>query len=223
MSTGPDADAPGRQPAPSLEVPEGQALQRASDFADDLARRRSVREFSDRPIPPGVLKEAVRAAATAPSGANVQPWRFVIVTDPEVRRRLREAAEVEEREFYDRRASTEWLAALGPLGTDGSKPFLQTAPAVIAVFEVHRGPDEPRPYYVKESVGIAVGFLLAALHLAGLSTLTHTPSPMRFLNKILDRPPHERGFLLVPVGYPAQGATVPDVRRKPLDTVLVHR
>ncbi len=223
MTTGSRANAAGRQPAPSLEVPPGRARKRASDFADEMTRRRSVREFSDRPIPAGVLEEAVRAAATAPSGANVQPWRFVIVTDPEVRRRLREAAEVEEREFYERRASAEWLAALGPLGTDWSKGFLETAPAVIAVFEVHRGPDEPRPYYVKESVGIAVGFLLAALHLAGLSALTHTPSPMRFLNQILDRPAHERGFVLIPVGYPAPDATVPDLRRKTLDTVLVHR
>lgn len=206
-----------------LDVPEDQAWQRTADFAADLARRRSVRSFSDRAIPPGVLEQAVRAAATAPSGAHVQPWRFVIVTEARVRRRLREAAEAEEREFYGRRASQEWLDALEPFGTDWRKPFLETAPAVIAVFEVHKGPDTPRPYYVKESVGIAVGFLLAALHLAGLSTLTHTPSPMRFLGDILERPPHERGFLLIPVGYPDADATVPDLIRKPLGDILSYR
>ena len=211
-----------RVAAPRLDVPEAEALARARAFADDLARRRSVRDFDDRPIPDGVLEEAIRAAATAPSGAHVQPWRFVIVTDLDVRARLREAAEAEEREFYGRRASDEWLAALGPLATDADKPFLQTAPGLIAVFEVHRGPHSPLPYYVKESVGIAVGFLLAALHLAGLSTLTHTPSPMRFLNDILGRPPEERGFLLVPVGYPAPGATVPALERKPLAEVMVR-
>jgi nitroreductase len=188
-----------------------------------LVARRSIREFDSRPIPDGVLREAVRAAASAPSGANVQPWRFVVVTDPATKQTLRRAAEDEEHEFYTRRAGREWLAALAPLGTDWRKPFLETAPAVIVVFEVHKGPDAPRPYYVKESVGIAVGFLLAALHRAGLATLTHTPSPMRFLNQILDRPPHERGFLLVPVGYPADDASVPDIARKPLADVLVWR
>ncbi len=169
-----------------------------------------------------MLDEAIRAAASAPSGAHVQPWRFVVVTDRAVRRRLREAAEAEEREFYERRASSEWLEALGPLGTDASKPFLTDAPALIVVFEVHQGPTSPRPYYVKESVGIAVGFLLAALHRAGLSTLTHTPSPMKFLGEILGRPREERGFLVVPVGYPADDATVPRLERKPLDEVRVR-
>ena len=210
-----------RVAALQLGVPETEALARVRAFADDLERRRSVRDFDDRPVPDGVLEEAVRVAATAPSGAHVQPWRFVVVTDPEVRARLRAAAEAEEREFYERRASEEWLEALGPLGTDADKPFLETAPALIAIFEVHRGPDSPRPYHVKESVGIAVGFLLAALHAAGLSTLTHTPSPMRFLNDILGRPAEERGLLLVPVGYPAAGATLPALVRKPLDEVLV--
>lgn len=211
-----------RVAAPRLGVPDSEALGRVRAFADDLGRRRTVRDFDARPIPDGVLEEAIRVAATAPSGAHVQPWRFVIVTDRGVRARLRAAAEAEEREFYTRRASAEWLAALGPLGTDADKPFLQTAPALIAVFEVHRGPNSPRPYYVKESVGIAVGFLLAALHLAGLSTLTHTPSPMRFLNDLLGRPAEERGFLLVPVGYPAPAATVPTLVRKPLDEVLIR-
>ena len=211
-----------RVAAPQLGVPDSEALGRVRAFADDLGRRRTVRDFDDRPIPDGVLEEAIRVAATAPSGAHVQPWRFVVVTDVGVRARLRAAAEAEEREFYARRASAEWLEALGPLGTDAAKPFLQTAPALIAVFEVHRGPHSPRPYYVKESVGIAVGFLLAALHLASLSTLTHTPSPMRFLNDILGRPAEERGFLLVPVGYPGSAATVPALVRKPLDEVMVR-
>ena len=188
-----------------------------------MATRRTIRDFARRPVPDGVLTEAIRAAASAPSGANVQPWRFVVVSDPATKTALRTAAEAEERAFYERRASQEWLDSLAPLGTDWHKPFLEDAPAVIAVFEVHKGPSSPRPYYVKESVGIAVGFLLAALHHAGLATLTHTPSPMRFLNQILDRPPEERGFLLIPVGYPADAATVPDIHRKSLDEVLVWR
>ena len=193
----------------------------ARRFADTMAARRSVRDFSARPVPIGVVRDAIRAAATAPSGANVQPWRFVVVTDPDRKRRLREAAEAEEREFYGRRASTEWLDALAPIGTDWHKPFLETAPVVIVVFEVHQGPHSPKPYYVKESVGIAVGLLIATLHQAGLATLTHTPSPMRFLNEVCDRPAEERGFLVLPVGYPAPDATVPDLRRKALDEVMV--
>jgi iodotyrosine deiodinase len=169
------------------------------------------------------VREAVRAAASAPSGANVQPWRFVLVTDPAVKRRIREGAEAEEREFYERRAGREWLDALAALGTDAEKPFLETAPALVVVFEVHQGGGEPKPYYPKESVGIAVGILLAALHHAGLATLTHTPSPMRFLGEILERPRNERPFVLVPVGYPAPGARVPAISRKPLAEVLVER
>jgi nitroreductase len=215
--------AAGRRPAPEYGVAPESALARVREFTDELVTRRTIRDFGDRPIPDGVLREAIRAAASAPSGANVQPWRFVVVTDPATKRALRAAAEAEEREFYTRRASPEWLDALAPLHTDWHKPFLETAPAVIVVFEVHRGPQTPRPYYVKESVGIAVGFLLAALHRAGLATLTHTPSPMRFLNQILERPPEERGFLLVPVGYPADDATVPAVDRKPLADVLLWR
>ncbi len=214
---------PDSLPAPRADVPPAEALDRISAFADRLTRRRSVRDFDRRPIPDGVIRAAVRAAASAPSGANVQPWRFVVVTDPGTKRALREAAEAEEREFYTKRASAEWLAALASLGTDWRKPFLDDAPAVIVVFEVHKGPDTPRPYYVKESVGIAVGFLLAALHEAGLVTLTHTPSPMRFLNSILDRPAEERGFLVIPVGYPADRARVPAIERKSLDEVLVWR
>ena len=187
-------------------------------FADRMSTRRSIRDFAPDPLPDGLIEDAVRAAASAPSGANVQPWRFVVVTDPARKRRLRRAAEAEEREFYSRRAPAEWLDALAPLGTDWRKPFLEAAPAVIVVFEVHR----PKPYYVKESVGIAVGLLIAALHHAGLATLTHTPSPMRFLNEICERPREERPFLVMPVGYPADGARVPDIARKPLADVLVR-
>ncbi|MEW2359787.1 nitroreductase family protein [Spirillospora sp. NPDC029432] len=209
-------------PAPRFDVPAGEAARRAAAFADTMALRRTVRDFSPRPVPPEVIDHAVRAAATAPSGANLQPWRFAIVTDPGRKRRLREAAEAEEREFYRRRATPEWLAALAPLGTDWRKPFLEDAPAVIVVFEVHKGPHTPRPYYVKESVGIAVGLLLAALHQAGLATLTHTPSPMRFLNEVCERPQEERAYVVIPVGYPADDAMVPDITRKPAEDVVVR-
>ena len=191
-------------------------------FSDRMQTRRTVRDFSTRPVPVDLVETAIRVAASAPSGAHVQPWRFLVVSDPERKRRLREAAEEEERAFYADRASTEWLDALAPLGTDWRKPFLTDAPFVVVVMEVHKGPRSPKPYYVKESVGIAVGFLLAALHQAGLATLTHTPSPMRFVNEILGRPREERPFLIVPVGYPADDAQVPDLRRKPLEDVLVH-
>jgi iodotyrosine deiodinase len=209
------------RPAPRLEVPAEQALARSRAFLEVMRTRRTVREFSDRPVPFELVGNAVATAATGPSGANLQPWRFVVVSDPERKRRLRAAAEQEERAFYGSRASAEWLAALEPLGTDWHKPFLETAPYVIVVFEVHKGPGSPRPYYAKESVGIAVGLLLASLHQAGLATLTHTPSPMRWLNRILDRPPEERAFVVVPVGYAAEGAIVPDIDRKRLDEVLV--
>lgn len=209
-------------PAPRFDVADDDARDRVRVFADTMARRRTIRQFSDRPVPDDIIADAIRAAATAPSGANLQPWRFVVVTDPERKRRLRQAAEQEEREFYARRASPEWLAALAPLGTDEDKPFLTDAPALIVVFEVHKGEQTPRPYYVKESVGIAVGFLLAALHQAGLATLTHTPSPMKFLTEICQRPAAERAYVVIPVGYPAEDARVPDIARKPLDDVLVR-
>ncbi|MDF2741672.1 MAG: Nitroreductase [Actinomycetia bacterium] len=192
------------RPAPRLEVPAEQALARSRAFLEVMRTRRTVREFSDRPVPFELVGNAVATAATAPSGANLQPWRFVVVSDPERKRRLRAAAEQEERAFYRSRASAEWLAALEPLGTDWRKPFLETAPYVIVVFEVHKGPHSPRAYYAKESVGIAVGLLLASLHQAGLATLTHTPSPMRWLNELLDRPAEERAFVVVPVGYEAE-------------------
>lgn len=209
-------------PAPRFDVPKSEAVSRVQAFADRMTLRRTVRDFSDRRFPDEIIRDAIRAAATAPSGANLQPWRFVVITDPERKRRLREAAEEEEREFYERRASEEWLAALAPLGTDWRKPFLEAAPAIIIAFEVHKGPHTPRPYYVKESVGIAVGFLLAALHQAGLATLTHTPSPMRFLNEVCERPAEERAYVVIPVGYPADDAMVPDITRKSVDDVIVH-
>lgn len=209
--------------APFLRMPHERMTEVASSFAEVMAKRRSVRDFSTEPVPEEVIEAAIRAAATAPSGANLQPWRFVVMTDPERKRRLREAAEEEEREFYNHRASPEWLAALAPIGTDWRKPFLEDAPVVIVVFEVHQGPNTPRPYYVKESVGIAVGFLLATLHQAGLATLTHTPSPMRFLNEVCERPREERAYVVIPVGYPLEGAQVPDISRKPLDEVMVRR
>ncbi|NDU77358.1 nitroreductase family protein [Actinomadura sp. DSM 109109] len=208
-------------PAPRFDVPPERSVERVRAFADTMSLRRTVRDFSDRPVPREVIEQAIRAAATAPSGANLQPWRFVVVTDPERKRRLRDAAERAEREFYERRASQEWLDALAPLGTDWRKPFLEDAPAVIIVFEVHRGPQTPRPYYVKESVGIAVGFLLAGLHHAGLATLTHTPSPMRFLNEVCERPQEERAYVVIPVGYPADDAMVPDITRKQVDEVAI--
>ncbi|GGP89383.1 nitroreductase family protein [Streptomyces melanogenes] len=209
-------------PAPRYGCGDAESVERAARFAASMVLRRSIRDFADRPVPDEVIEAAVRAAASAPSGANLQPWRFVVVRDPQRKRDLRAAAEATEREFYQRRASQEWLGALAPLGTDWRKPFLETAPVVIVVFEVHQGPDTPRPYYAKESVGIAVGLLLACLHEAGLATLTHTPSPMRFLNTVCQRPPHERPYLVIPVGHPSPDATVPDLARKPLDQVLVE-
>jgi len=197
-------------------------LERSESFLDEMGRRRSVRAFSDEPVSREVLTNCIRAAATAPSGANKQPWSFVLVTAPEVKRKIREAAEKEEREFYSGRASERWLNDLEHLGTDSHKPFLETAPALIVVFAQKHGDEaDELHYYVNESVGIAVGFLLAALHHAGLATLTHTPSPMTFLRDVLGRPNNERAYVLIPVGYPADGCEVPDIARKPLDDVLV--
>lgn len=200
---------------------------RVQRFRDQIKTRRSVRDFAPDDVPQHVIDAAIEAAASAPSGANRQPWRFVVVRDPEVKKRIREAAEAEEREFYERRATPEWLADLAPLGTDWRKPFLEIAPALIAVFRLDYeralladGTERHnKNYYVQESVGIAVGFLLAALHAAGLATLTHTPSPMGFLARILGRPQEERAFVLIPVGYPAPDAKVPDIKKKTLDEV----
>lgn len=200
---------------------------RAAQFLEEVRRRRTVREFSDRPVPRDVIENCLRAAGTAPSGANLQPWHFVVVSEASLKRRIREAAEKEEREFYERRAPRPWLEALEPLGTDARKPFLETAPALIAVFARHYGVDDQgrktKHYYVSESVGIATGILVTALHHAGLATLTHTPSPMGFLNEILERPGNERPFLLLVVGYPAPGARVPDIHRKTLNDIVTFR
>ncbi len=199
-----------------------ESRRRVQAFRDHLRRRRTVRDFSPEPVPLDLVEAAIEAAASAPSGANRQPWRFVIVRDPAVKARIRAAAEAEEREFYERRATHEWLADLAPLGTDWRKPFLETAPYLVVVFRQDWEPEgdgQHKNYYVQESVGIAVGMLLAALHTAGLATLTHTPSPMGFLAEVLGRPRHERPYLLIPVGYPAPGATVPDIHRKPLAAV----
>jgi iodotyrosine deiodinase len=208
-----------------LSLAESRA--RAAALRDLLRKRRSVRDFSPEAVADDVVDTAIEAAATAPSGANRQPWRFVVVRDPVAKRRIREAAEAEERAFYERRATPEWLADLAPLGTDWRKPFLEAAPVLVVVFavdwEAETRPDgstvRHKGYYVQESVGIAVGLLLAALHAAGLATLTHTPSPMGFLGKILGRPRNERPFLLIPVGYPASGALVPDIPKKALDEI----
>lgn len=205
------------------EYPIPEMQQRAEAFCADFRRRRTVRDFSDRPVPRAIIEHCLQAAISAPSGANLQPWHFVVVSDPAVKHGIREAAEFEEREFYRRRAPQEWLAELAPLGTDWEKPFLDTAPYLIAVFaESHRVlPDgqKAKNYYVNESVGIACGVLITALHHAGLATLTHTPSPMGFLNNILDRPTHERAYLLLVTGYPAEGARVPAITRKPVTDV----
>lgn len=204
-----------------VEYPPDEMQARARGFADQMQRRRTVRDFSDRPVPRALIEECLRAAGSAPSGANQQPWHFVAVSDPAVKQRIRVAAEEEEREFYGHRAPPEWLEVLAPLGTDANKPFLETAPWLIAVFirRFERLPDgsKRKHYYTDESVGLATGLLLAAIHHAGLVLLTHTPSPMKFLNGILGRPKDlERPFLLLVVGYPAAGAQVPDIRRKPL-------
>lgn len=204
-------------------LPAAEMQERAAAFYAQLRRRRSVRDFSDLAVPRDVIENCLLAAGTAPSGANKQPWHFAVVTDPDVKQRIREAAEEEERAFYTQRASEEWLKDLAPLGTDANKPFLEIAPCLIAIFSESYKLDTDGAkhlnYYVTESVGIATGFLIAALHNAGLACLTHTPSPMRFLNEILDRPSNERPFLLLVVGYPADDAQVPVITKKPLDEI----
>lgn len=191
----------------------------ARRFYDVIRLRRTVRDFSPRPVPREAIEWIIRAAGTAPSGANKQPWRFVAVSNRDLKHRIRMAAEEEEREFYTRRASPEWLADLAPFGTDADKEFLDIAPWLIVVFKLAKDDDGGQTYYVNESVGIAVGLLLAAAHHAGLATLTHTPSPMGFLCDVLKRPANERPYLLIPVGYPADDAVVPDIERKPLDSI----
>ena len=209
-----------------LRFTPDEQLTRSRDFLQRMDQRRSVRFFSPEPVPFELIENAVRCAAHAPSGANLQPWRFVVVGDPGLKRRIREGAEEEEKEFYEHRCPPEWKEALAPLGTDWHKEFLDIAPYLIVVFAVSYsmldGDRKLKHYYVQESTGIACGFLLAALHIAGLAALTHTPSPMGFLNGILNRPPNERPFLLIPVGYPSAGATVPVIERKPLSQVLIQ-
>jgi len=205
--------------------PEGEMLARVREFYQDLNRRRTVREYSDRPVPCEILQQAILAAGTAPSGAHKQPWTFVLVGDPAVKAKIREAAEIEEKENYTRRMPEAWLKDLAPLGTDENKPFLTTCPWFIVIFAQLWGlganGEKNKHYYVNESVGIATGMLLAALHRAGLATLTHTPSPMGFLHKILDRPENERAYMLIALGYPKKGCKVPDLQRKSLEQIVV--
>lgn len=206
------------------EFPVEEMRKRARSFYKDMKRRRTVREFSSRPVPQEIIEDCIRTAGTAPNGANQQPWHFTIVSDPEVKKEIRQAAEEEEEEFYEHRATEEWLEALAPLGTDANKPFLEEAPYLIAIFSQSYGMndegDKETHYYVKESVGIATGMLITAIHKAGLASLTHTPSPMGFLNDILDRPENERPFLLLVVGYPKENVKVPDISKKPLDEIV---
>lgn len=212
-------------PRPALTDQE--IAQRATEFYARMRLRRTVRDFSPRPVAREVIEDCLRAAGTAPSGANLQPWHFVAVSDPALKQEIRQAAEKEEKEFYEHRAPAEWLAALAALGTDWRKPFLEMAPWLIAIFSQPSGikPDGSRMkhYYATESVGIATGLLVAALHHAGLASLTHTPSPMGFLNKILGRPAHEKPFLLLVVGHPAEGAQIPDIKRKELPEISSFR
>jgi iodotyrosine deiodinase len=202
------------------------ALARSREFTATMQARRSVRLFSTEPVPAELIENALAVAGTAPSGAHQQPWTFAVVTEPALKAQLREAAEAEERDFYDRRATSEWKEAIEPIGTDWVKTHITDAPYVIVVFEQpwRPGPDgeKVKHYYVRESVGIAVGFLLAALQVSGLVALTHTPSPMGFLRELLGRPENERPFILIPVGYPANDAVVPDLRRKALDEIVAR-
>ncbi len=205
------------------ELPADEMCACSQAFQAQMQRRRTVRDFSDRPIPPEIIEQAILAAGTAPSGANLQPWHFVVITSPTIKKRIREAAEIEEREFYQQRAPQEWLDALAPLGTDEHKPFLAKAPVLIAIFAQSFGvlPDgrKVKNYYVQESVGIATGILITALHTVGLVSLTHTPSPMSFLNEICERPANEKPFLLLVIGYPAENAQVPNIHRKKIDQI----
>lgn len=198
-------------------------LSRSKFFLGEIANRRTVREFSNRDVPIEIIENCIKSAATAPSGANKQPWQFVVVQDTNVKVKIRQAAEKEEKEFYGHRATKEWLDDLNQFGTDWQKPFLEIAPYLIVVFrqvyDLEENGSQRKNYYVNESVGIASGFLLAALHHVGLATLTHTPSPMNFLGKILNRPPNEKAFLLIPVGYPAADTTVPELIKKPIEEV----
>ena len=204
-------------------LPPQEMLSASREFVSNIAQRRTVRDFSDQDVDYEIIENAVRAAASAPSGANKQPWHFAIVSNPEVKKQIREAAEIEEREFYQNRASDAWLEDLKVFETDACKPFLETAPYLIAVFLERNSVDEQgnkhKNYYMPESVGIATGILLTSLHLSGLATLTHTPSPMKFLNTILARPSNEKPFMLIVVGHPVKDVTVPDIKRKPFNQI----
>ncbi|MGH2593028.1 MAG: nitroreductase family protein, partial [Anaerolineae bacterium] len=209
---------------PTRLVPD-EMIRRAEAFCRQMNQRRSVRDFSPDPLPEGLLEKLILTASTAPSGAHKQPWRFVVVTDPGLKRHIREAAEIEERDNYERRFSQQWLEDLAPLGTDWRKPFLEIAPALIVVFRIdfeRDGDEVKKHYYVMESVGIAVGLLIAAIHNAGLVTLTHTPNPMAFLSRLLKRPSNEKPYVLMPVGYPASDAQVPDLKRKVLKDIILY-
>lgn len=221
--------AGGFSPLQFERIPAEESVTRSRDFYELMRRRRTVREFSPDPVPIEIIANAIRVAGTSPSGANQQPWRYVVVGDPEIKRRIREAAEAEEKESYEHRMSQEWLDALEPLGTDWHKPHLTDAPYLIVCFRLDYGletDDEGKEirvkhYYPGESMGISVGMLITALHNAGLATLTHTPSPMKFLNEILERPRNERPFIVLPVGYPAGDCQVPNITKKPLDDIML--
>lgn len=201
--------------------PPEEMFERAQAYHQWLDKRRSVRDISDEPVDEKVIEQIILSASTAPSGAHKQPWTFCVVSDPEIKKEIRKAAEQEEQESYNNRMSDEWLEALAPLGTDWQKPFLEKAPYLIIVFKKAHDANGKKNYYVNESVGLACGFLLTAIHQAGLVALTHTPSPMNFLTKILDRPENERPFLLIPVGIPLKETFVPDLERKPLEDIYV--
>jgi iodotyrosine deiodinase len=206
------------------EYPKEEMIERSKTFYSLVKRRRTVREFSGKKVPLEVIKNCIKAASTAPSGANMQPWQFVVVSNPKIKKEIRNLAEKEEREFYKKRAPKEWLNALKPLGTNENKPFLETAPYLIVVFSKSyelKGKQKIKTYYPQESTGIACGILITAIHNAGLASLTHTPSPMKFLNKILNRPPNERPFLILVVGYPVKGVKVPNISKKKLNDIAV--
>ncbi len=218
------AEHKGFKPLQFESTTESEMASRSEAFLSAMQKRRTVRDFSSKAVPESVIRNAIATAGTAPSGANMQPWHFVAVSNSETKKKIRMAAEEEEHALYEHRASDEWLNALAPLGTDANKPFLESAPWLIAVFAqkftINENGDKLKNYYTPESIGIATGFLIAALHQAGLATLTHTPSPMTFLRTTLGRPAHEKPFLLLVTGYPSEQAMVPDITRKPLDQIL---
>ena len=205
------------------EYPPEEMKKRAADFYNEIKRRRTIRDFSNRLVPVEIIQDCIKAAGTAPNGANLQPWHFVVVSDPDVKKKIRIVAEKAEKEFYKEKAPKEWLEALKPLGTDENKPYLEMAPYLIVIFsknyEETESGEKIQHYYVKESVGIATGMLITALHRSGLATLTHTPNPMKFLNEVLDRPSNERAYLILVTGYPAEDAKVPDISKKELSEI----